>query len=143
MTDDPEHIIEIASSLILGAGAMQTLVIPRTLPGLNEILNAKGSGSHAYNQMKREIEEEIYYLCQAQDIRPVERAEFRFVWMEKDRRRDPDNIVAARKFILDGLVAARRLPGDGWKHVIGFRDEWRVCKNFVGVFVRFFDPWPN
>lgn len=36
-------------------------------------------------------------------------------WYEPDERRDPDNIMAGQKFILDGLVAAGTIPNDSQK----------------------------
>ncbi len=49
-----------------------------------------------------------------------------FEWYVKDRRRDPDNIAFARKFIMDGLVAANVLPNDTWQYVAGFRDSFAI-----------------
>ena len=49
----------------------------------------------------------------------------RFDWHEMGRERDLDNIAAGgRKFILDAMVAAKVLPGDGWRWVRGFRDQF-------------------
>jgi Holliday junction resolvase RusA-like endonuclease len=39
------------------------------------------------------------------------------VWHEATRRRDPDNVQAAVKFILDGLVEAGVLAGDRWTDI--------------------------
>lgn len=58
-----------------------------------------------------------------------------FHWVEGDMRRDLDNVAAGgRKVVLDGLVAAGVLGGDGWKHVRGFWDEFSVGQP-VGVAV--------
>ena len=40
-----------------------------------------------------------------------------FVWVEGNRRRDLDNIAAATKFVLDGIVEAGILPDDSQKWV--------------------------
>lgn len=37
-----------------------------------------------------------------------------FTWYWPNRRSDPDNIAYAQKYVLDGLVQARVIPGDGW-----------------------------
>lgn len=47
-------------------------------------------------------------------------------WVEPGKRRDPDNIRAGVKFILDALVAEGALPGDGWRHVHGLSDTYEV-----------------
>jgi Holliday junction resolvase RusA-like endonuclease len=56
-----------------------------------------------------------------------------FHWVEKDKRRDHDNVAFGKKFIQDALVSLRVLEGDGWKHVIGFLDVFSVNKNNPGV----------
>ena len=50
-------------------------------------------------------------------------------WTERNRRRDPDNIAFAKKFILDSLVEAGVFPGDGQKYVLGFIDHFKVDPN--------------
>jgi len=59
----------------------------------------------------------------------------RCMWFETNRRRDPDNIVAGKKYVLDGLVAAGILAKDGWPQVAGFDDKWDVSKEHPGVLV--------
>lgn len=47
----------------------------------------------------------------------------RFEWHESTKKRDPDNIVFAKKFILDALVSMRVLPNDSRRYIKGFTDE--------------------
>ena len=54
------------------------------------------------------------------------RCEYLFTWFEPTRRRDPDNIAFAKKFIFDGLIQAGIIKGDGWKQVAGFADRFQV-----------------
>lgn len=49
-------------------------------------------------------------------------------WYEKDRRRDPDNIASAKKYILDSLVELGVFPNDGQKQIIGLVDWFEVDK---------------
>lgn len=128
----------VAAAVARGADALvataapdrQTLWIPGRLPGLNEVIAAaKGAGGrgHAYAKMKRDLGELVWALAKAARLRPVTRARLAFRWVEKDRRRDPDNVSSAgRKFILDGLVKAGVLPGDGWAAVAGWSDAFEV-----------------
>lgn len=44
---------------------------------------------------------------------------FMFHWQVKTRKSDPDNIVAAAKYIMDGLVKAKVIPGDSLMTVPG------------------------
>ena len=47
-------------------------------------------------------------------------------WYEKNKRRDPDNVAFAKKFVLDSLVESGTFPGDGQRYVLGFIDHFRV-----------------
>jgi Holliday junction resolvase RusA-like endonuclease len=55
-----------------------------------------------------------------------ERVVLVITWYEPDRRRDPDNIMAGQKFILDGLVAAGTIPNDSQKYVRGIVHRFKV-----------------
>jgi hypothetical protein len=46
-----------------------------------------------------------------------------FHWIEINKKRDPDNFVFAKKFILDGMVKAGLIPKDGWNNISGFGQE--------------------
>lgn len=110
------------------------LWIPGPLPGLNELLAAAGgSGGRraGYARIKRQWTETVWALARNAGIHrpgPFEsQVEIDFEWMERDRRRDPDNVAAGgRKLALDGLVKAGVLMGDGWKHVHGWTDKFFV-----------------
>ena len=47
-------------------------------------------------------------------------------WYCKDKRRDPDNVAAAVKFIWDGLVAAGVIENDGWTQNAGWTNRFEV-----------------
>lgn len=63
-----------------------------------------------------------------------------FHWIEKDRRRDKDNIAMAKKFILDSLQEWGVLENDGWKQVLGFIDLFSVNKTNPRVEVYLLTP---
>lgn len=46
-----------------------------------------------------------------------------FHWIEINKKRDPDNFIFAKKFILDGMVKAGVIPKDGWNNIAGFGGE--------------------
>lgn len=107
----------------------QTFFIPGPLPGENEIIDAcKGAGGtgRIYSAMKKKWTNDIALLVRSARIRPVPRAHIRFIWHERDRRRNPDNLCAAIKFVLDGLVVAKVLENDGWDQIAGFTHAWDV-----------------
>ena len=95
--------------------------IPFRLPGLNEYTNACRSNKFAGAGLKKTIESNLFPFLQSLDnfIEPVK---IMFIWHEKTKRRDIDNIAFAKKFILDALVNAKKLQGDSQKYVKGFYD---------------------
>lgn len=106
----------------------QNFFIDERLPGLNEIIAFSNVDRHAWNKKKKEVEESIGWCIKKNKISPSETAvDLHFKWIEGNRKRDPDNIVAAKKFILDALVDCGVLPNDGWRHVKSFIDEWEVA----------------
>ena len=119
----------------------QQLWVPGPLPGMNEIIAAcKGRGGNgtAYAAMKKKLTNDIALHVRAARLRPITRAYLRFIWREKDKRRDPDNIACARKFILDALVVAKVISNDGWGQIAGWNDAWEVCEP-AGVEVALFE----
>lgn len=115
------------------SSGVQSLVIPGRLPGLNEVINAaklrKGKWS-AYYEMKKNYTEYVYQMARKAKLTPIPEPVFiEFRWREIDRKRDLDNIAAAKKFVIDGLVAAGVLRQDGWKHLAGFSDTFQVAED--------------
>jgi hypothetical protein len=120
----------------------QTLWLPWRLPGQNEIVaaakGAGGTGRH-YATLKAKLTNDIALHAYAAKLKPVPRAYFHFLWHEKNRQRDPDNISAGKKFILDSLVVAKVLENDGWGQVEGWSDRFLVSAS-VGVLVTIESP---
>lgn len=103
-------------------------VILGTLPGLNEYISAERSNRHSAAKMKKQTEYAIGMIARSQHRkahfkRPVV---MRCLWVEKDRRRDLDNVAFAKKFIQDAFVRAGILEGDGQRHIVGFTDSFSV-----------------
>ena len=116
----------------------QTIYIPFTLPGLNEIIAAAKSGhgrGNAYSRIKKKVMVNICWVIKRSKLQPVTACNLSFLWIEKDRRRDPDNICTGKKIILDSLVEMGILQNDGWKQVKGFSDTWDVDAKAPGVMV--------
>ena len=130
----------------------QRLFIPLTLPGLNDIILARSQSKtfrrkgktirvDNYQKLKKEYESLIISTINLARIKPVERAYFIFTWMERNKKRDPDNIAGGgRKLLMDSLVSAKIIPTDGWKHVSGWIDLFKVNANKSGVRTNFAHP---
>ena len=115
------------------------IFIPDKLPGLNELINVargtKGIGSlAAANKQKQENTYRAYLhiLEQSKGIRFHNPIYVHFLWIEKNKRRDPDNIVSAKKYIFDGMEKAGLIKNDGWEYIAGFTDKWVLSKD-VGI----------
>ena len=81
--------------------------------------------AHLGTAMKRKWENLICIEITRHRIKPVAvRAELEFFWCEPDKRRDPDNIAAGKKFILDALVLSGVLPKDSQRWVKKLSDEF-------------------
>ena len=111
----------------------QTLIIPGRFPGLNEIIKAAKRSPYVYSEMKKEYSALVWASALEQRIRPVCSARFTFTWVEANRHRDLDNVAAAKKFLLDGLVDAGVIKTDGWAHVLGWVDVFKVDQRYPRV----------
>ena len=93
------------------------------LPSLNDYTRACRSNAYVANEMKRTVETGISFF-----LRPLPRYEvpvvINFTWIEKDKRRDLDNVAFAKKFILDAMVRRGIIPDDSQKWVKGFSDSF-------------------
>lgn len=113
--------------------------IPGTLPGLNEIIAAAKSGHGAgnlYRKLKADAEMVIFVAVRNAKVPPfIGPVHIHYEWVEPNKRRDLDNISAGKKFINDLLQKTGTLQGDGWKHIAGFSESFRVDRNNPGVIV--------
>ncbi len=114
------------------------LWVPGPLPGMNELIAAaKGSGGRgaAYSRLKQQWTDAVVGLAQSQKVPAFPgRVVIEWTWHERDRRRDPDNVAAGgRKLVLDGLVKAGVLKGDGWRYIQSWTDRFHVEELRPGV----------
>lgn len=106
------------------------LRIPGRLPCLNDVISAsaarKGKWT-AYNELKQKWSGDIALLVRQHQVQPVGPGYFTFLFVEPNRKRDPDNVAAGGiKILLDALVSAEVLAGDGWEQILGFVSYWQV-----------------
>lgn len=106
------------------------LIIPGALPGLNEYISAERNNKYKAAKMKRQAEHTIILLIKQQlrGLKIQRPVLMNYFWIEKNARRDKDNIAFAKKFIQDGLVKAGVIENDGWERVEGFTDEFSIDK---------------
>ena len=110
------------------AEAVNEFVICGRLPGLNDYTRACRSHWSKGAKMKRQVEEDIaWHILAARGahkLRPVHGPVVLYIeWHESDRRRDLDNTVSAKKFILDAMQKTGIIPNDDREHVRQIADE--------------------
>lgn len=111
---------------------------------LNNYIKAERTNRFMGAKIKREETERVYWEATSQsmninkfNVRLVPKAypfNIDFIWYVPNLKKDPDNIAATgRKFILDGLVKAGVLKGDGMKYIKGFSDRFEVDRENIRV----------
>ncbi len=110
-----------------------SLTIPGSLTSLNEYIRIErgASGKFLANKVKQNETEMIAWIAK-QQLRDVCINTPCFIetnWYCETQRQDPDNVVFAKKFILDGLVMAGTLKNDTMEYVVGFMDTVNVDKS--------------
>lgn len=105
------------------------LTIPGKLPSLNDLIEENRKSPRTGAKLKRETQDLIHWHILAQLKHPIKTpVRIICIFCEPDERRDLDNVYSAHKYILDALVAAEKLPGDGQKYITGIVDEATVDK---------------
>lgn len=106
------------------------ITIPFSLPGLNELIAAERQHRQKAAKLKREHQRAVELCIRSQLRRPLrEPVTIHYLWVEKDRRRDKDNVSSfGRKIIQDALVSVHALKNDGWANIEDFTDSFTTDK---------------
>jgi Holliday junction resolvase RusA-like endonuclease len=102
----------------MAGGIAMKFDIEGRLPGLNEMIDAakQGKGKYQpYSMMKQTYTDMVAWL--AKKLPKYEQVNITITWYEPNEKRDPDNIMAGAKFILDGLVKAGTIPNDTRRYI--------------------------
>lgn len=101
--------------------------IPLKLPSLNEYVNVCRTNPYKAAKFKADLEYQIgaYVSWLPVFTSPIK---IHFHWVEENKRRDLDNICAAKKFILDAMVKQGKLLDDNRKYVTAFTDTFEYSK---------------
>ena len=114
------------------------LWISGPLPGENEIIAAaKGFGGRGigYAKLKATWTQVVAAEAKKARIPSLDRVSLALHWTEATKRRNPDNIAAGIKFVLDGLVLSGVLGNDGWRQIAGWTNGFSVGDS-PGVLVK-------
>lgn len=111
------------------------LNIQGTMPGLNDYSDAERKHRQIAAAMKRDETARVAWAAKTQLPVFTRMIRLTIVYREKNRKRDKDNIAFAKKFILDGLVVAGRIPNDTWAWIDGWAEEFVVDAADPGITV--------
>lgn len=102
------------------------IVIPGEFTTLNDYIEAERGHRQQAATIKRYETRRVY--LETRQYAPITSypVMVEFHWYRRDRRTDPDNVVFARKFILDGLQQSGVLKNDGWNQINAFRDFMKL-----------------
>lgn len=118
------------------------MILELTIPGefmtLNDHENAARTHWAKGAKSKKADTERVQYDESVMAAQPVTVYPVRvvFTWCRVDARSDLDNIAFAKKSILDGLVRAKVLKGDGYKFIQEIQDFYVIDKLAPGVDIR-------
>lgn len=105
-----------------------TFIIPNRLPGLNDMINAERANKYKGAQLKKSTQKMLKAVIHGQlgNLRIKKQVKMNYTWVERNKRRDKDNITAGRKYIQDALVELGILENDGWDNIQSFADTFEV-----------------
>lgn len=115
-----------------GKAVMYRITIPGRLPSFNEYISAERRNRFIAAQMKSEKQYLVgLYIRKCLPGVRIDRPVYiHYWWVEPNMRRDPSNICAfGRKVIEDALVQQHVLQDDGWDEIAGFADHFLIDKN--------------
>ncbi len=124
----PTEVEKIGVDYIVDPTSKQLLTIVGTLIGLNEVIGKARAHWSKGAQQKKEIEKRICEEIMVSQLKPIKGTfTLDILWVEKDDKRDPDNIIAAKKFILDALQTKGIIVNDNMKYWKGLKESWQVA----------------
>lgn len=113
------------------------LIIQGEMPTLNEYVNAERRNRFLAAKIKKTETERVYWLCKEQRLSLItSRRIFVFVWYLKNKKKDPDNVAFAKKFVMDGLYSAGIIYNDTQEWVEGYIDLFAIDKENPRVEVK-------
>lgn len=91
-------------------------------PGLNELEKAARTNKYIAAKLKKHWTKKV--ADKMIGYGSLDEIFLHLTWYEDTKKRDPDNIAAAKKYVFDGLVLAKIIPNDGWKQINGWIDTF-------------------
>lgn len=104
--------------------------IPGRLDGMNTLIAANRKNPYIGAKEKRKQQDIVIKAIRFHRLKGVRNypVTIKIDWFEKNSRRDPDNISAAKKFIFDALQETDVLKNDGFHEIKALRDDFHIDK---------------
>ena len=121
---------------------MIEITIPQELMDLNNYINAERTNRFKAAKIKKEQTAIVAHEMKMAMMDGLEFSQedfpldFEFHWFVKNKRKDKDNIVFAKKFIFDGMIASGIIENDGWKEIGSFKYVVTVDNEFPRVEIK-------
>ncbi len=94
------------------------LTIGMRLPSLNEYISKLNHNKYVANKFKADIQAYINGYIVASHLKPItQKIDIEAHWYEATKKRDPDNIYSAVKYLLDSLQEMGIIPNDSQKYI--------------------------
>lgn len=104
-----------------------TFFLDFPLPTLNEMIRTARGNKYAAAAQKKKYTNLVADEIMVQTVRPhFEAISLDLTWIETKKKRDPDNVFAAVKFLMDGIVAAGIIDDDDRDHVASITNRIAV-----------------
>jgi len=105
------------------------IVLEGEFPNLNQEISHAKSHFAIYAKYKKEWTWMVELQCRT--LPPIKEypVSITFTWVTKNKRKDPDNVAFAKKYILDGLVHAGILENDSRKFIHSIQDFFATATN--------------
>ncbi len=102
---------------------MIKFTIPFRLPSLNEYIDKLKHNKYIGNKFKQDTDDSIIWVLTSVKEKVTGPINIKFTWYEQTKRRDKDNVMSAKKFILDALQKSGILPNDNNKFINSITEE--------------------
>lgn len=114
------------------------VTIPWRMIALNDYTDTQRKNRYSGAKEKKQMQYDVQMILRKDRVSKIKITKpvfIRFVWVEKGRTRDKDNVAFAKKIIFDALVSEGVIAGDGWRHVAGFSDRFALDKGNPRVII--------
>ena len=108
------------------------------MPSLNEVIDITRKNKYAGARFKKELQYDIEMQLYKQiseknlfEFLPLQKqVDFEIIYVERNKKRDKDNISSCKKFLFDALVQRGVINNDGWKWVGRFVEDFILGEDY-------------